>query len=226
MKNEIFGMDDNLNTNDVSIDELESERQLIFQFVFDKSSSMFYYEDVVRKCLNLYKQALLDSKQTDEMLVSITKFATFVELGGYTLVNDMPVDYNTNGTTALYEAIVQSVKHLITENEDGYMDTLRKGGVNVRAIFIVFSDGYDNESKHLLSEAKKQIAFLNEKEITTVFVEFGDEAKGIADSLGFNNILSTDATESELRNIFNVLSRSSISASKSAGNISQDAFFV
>lgn len=228
MKNEIFGMDDDFDQN-VDAEELQSARQTVFHILFDESGSMSPYETIMPKCISFYQDTLLKSKQEDEILVAITRFSSDVKLGKYKFVKDISNAYSTGGCTALYQAIVEASEHLINPNGTGYMDTLRAKGVSTKAVFIVFSDGEDygvSKSEGMLSEAKKQIAYLNSKEVTTAFVEFGNDARGIAEDLGFNNILSTDATESELRNIFAILSKSSISASKSAGATSQNAFFV
>lgn len=228
MEDKIFGMDDYFRQN-VNPEDLDSARQTIFHLLFDKSGSMSSYEDVVPICIDGYKETLLKSKKEHEILVGITKFSNDVKFGGYKFVKDISNDYSAGGSTALYQAIVESAEGLINENGTGYMDIVRAKGVTPRAIFVVFSDGQDEgvaKSAAMMAEAKRQVEYLNNREIITAFVEFGARARGVAQELGFKNILTTAATESELRNIFDILSKSSVSASKNAGTIAPNEFFV
>jgi len=81
-----------------------------------------------------------------------------------------------------------------------------------------------------LNDARRAIEFLHSKEIVVAFIAFGNNAHGIAQKLGIEdkNILETDATESDLRRIFMILSKSAISASKSAAaaTTTDDSFFT
>jgi len=223
--NEIYGLEQNY--DNVAIEDLESERQTLVNILIDASSSMNQYEMVMGSCLNNFKQAIANSKERDEMLIAKTVFASNVDHHGYQLIDDFDTDYSAGGTTALYDAIVEAQQRLLNEKQNGYMQTLDNNGIRTKAVIAIFSDGYDNNSKSSLSEARKALNYLQSKEIIVAFIAFGDGAKGIANDLGINpeNIREFDASESELRKIFMILSKSAISASKSAG-VSNGAFFT
>ena len=108
------------------------------------------------------------------------------------------------------------------------MKQLHDSGVRTRGGLVIFSDGDDNDSKQTAKKAADTIARLEKKEIMVAFVAFGSDAHDIAQDLGIpaNNTIKTDATPSELRKIWGILSKSAISSSKStAAGASQTSLF-
>lgn len=225
---EIFGIDDTYTAN-VEIDELQSERQTLIGLFIDDSGSMGGFESVMVDCLNKFKSAIEGAKESDEMLVSKTMFGSNIVPGGYQLISDMTTDYRASGMTKLYDCIVDGQKRLMDGNGNGYMEKLQQNGIKTKAVIAIFSDGEDTASNCSAHDARRAIEFLHSKEIIVAFVAFGDEARGIAQQIGIKdqNILEVDATESDLRKVFMVLSKSAISASKSAGaGNPADSFFT
>ena len=226
---EIFGVNETY-ANNVDIEDLESERQTLIGIYVDESGSMCPYEDPMRDCLKKFKNTIKNSKESDEMLVAKTTFASSVNPGGYQLIDDMNVDYDAYGSTKLYDCIVDGQKRLVDGNGGGYMEKLQSNGIKTKAVIAIFSDGEDVSSHCSLNDARRAIEFLHKKEVVVAFVAFGSSARGIAEKLGIykQNILEVDATESELRKVFALLSKSAISASKSAGatSMKDDSFFV
>ena len=226
---EIFGVNETY-ANNAPIEDLESERQTLIGFYVDESGSMSSYEDTMRDCLKKFQKTIKNSKESDEMLISKTTFASTVNPGGYQLIDDMNVDYDAYGSTKLYDCIVDGQKRLVDGNGGGYMEKLQANGIKTKAVVAIFSDGQDVSSQCSLNDARRAIEFLHKKEIVVAFVAFGSNAHGIAEKLGIykQNILEVDATESELRKVFALISKSAISASKSAGVTStmDDSFFV
>lgn len=225
---EIFGINENYATN-VDIDELESERQTLIGVWIDKSGSMYSFEDSMKDCLRNFKSAIIGSKESDEMLVSKTLFGSDIVPGGYQFINDFDDDYSASGMTKLYDCIVDGQKRLIDGCGNGYMEKLQSNGIKTKAVIAIFSDGEDTYSKCSINDARRAIEYLHSKEIVVAFVAFGNSARGIAEQLEIEdkNILNVDATESELRKVFMILSKSAISASKSAANANtEDSFFV
>lgn len=222
----IFGGDDYDLGNNVQIDELESERQTVVGLYVDKSGSMDDYESIMPGCIQIFKNAIINSKSEDEFLISYTQFDHNVKRSGYKMVSDVDTSYRTGGGTALYDAIVAAQQSLVTPEKDGYIDTLKKGNISTKGIFVIITDGYDEHSRLNASDAKKAVDFLNQKEIITVFIGFGSNACGIGEDLGFKNVLEEkDANEKTLRNIFDIVSKSTVSASKNAVNPSAGTFF-
>ncbi|MCL2869250.1 hypothetical protein FWF48_00355 [Candidatus Saccharibacteria bacterium] len=224
---EIFGastVNDNL-----AIDDIENERQTLIGLLVDESGSMGGYQSVMSDCLQKFKQALKDSKQEDEILVSYTGFDDNIRSGGYQLIDDLLVNYHVGGMTALYDAIVDAQVKLFDGNGNGYQEQLRANGIKTKGVVAIFSDGQDNSSQASLKKARQAVQFLQSQEIVVAFIAFGDDAHGIAQDLGIDdqNILEVSASESELRRVFAVLSKSAISASMSAATgASSNAFFV
>jgi len=76
----IFGGDDYDLGNNVQIDDLESERQKVFAFYIDKSSSMRPHEAVMPDCIDIVKKAIINSKSEDEFFVGYDAAANGVLL--------------------------------------------------------------------------------------------------------------------------------------------------
>lgn len=219
----IDGLDENYATN-ADIDEIEAANVLLADFIIDASGSMDSYETIMQDCLEHYKNAIANSKQADEMLVSKTLFSETIVTGGYVVPEDFDSSYSTYGCTRLYDAIIERRQRLLD-----YMEQLRNNGTNVRACMVILSDGKDNVSRNTVGDARQAVLDLTTKEITVAFIAFGDEAKGIASSLGIKdkNTIEVDNNESELRRIIALVSKSAISASKkaSAGVTDDSGFF-
>ena len=226
---DISGVDRSPN---LPIDEIENERQTLVNLVIDCSGSMSGYVQTMVGCLESFKQAIKNSKQEDEMLVAITRFGirSGVEYEGYQLVNSMSTSYSADGMTPLYDAVCGVQERLYDGQDNGYMEELVQEGIKVKGIVVILSDGCENDSKyHDLQDSRRAIDLLCKQEIIVAFVAFGGEARDEADRLGVDpqNIMETDASESELRRIFDIVSKSAISASKNAAvGQSQSAFFV
>lgn len=222
----IFGGDDYDLGKNVQIDELESERQTVLALYVDKSGSMWNYDSVMPGCIETVKDAIIHSKSEDEFLISLTKFDHNVSRSGYKMVKDVDSSYHSSGGTALYDAIVGAQVSLVTDQKDGYIDELKKNGISTKGIFVIITDGNDEHSNLSASDARRAIEYLNQKEIITAYIGFGANACGIGTDLGFRNVLEYDkADEKTLRNIFDIVSKSAISASKNAVNPSAGAFF-
>lgn len=88
----------------------------------------------------------------------------------------------------------------------------------MRACMIILSDGYDNASNQRAGDARRAVEDLYSKEITVAFIAFGQDAFGIADTIGVKpkNVKEVTNDESALRRIIDLVSKSAISASKKA----------
>ncbi len=219
----VAGLDDTFAEN-FNAEDIEAARITNFGVWVDASGSMKPFEDVMCECLERFKKALLDSKQADEIQVGVTRFSSQVIPGGYQPVNKMNNNYSAGGRTLLYDCIVDGVARLLD-----YMNEQKANGTSTQGIITILSDGDDNGSHNRLRDAKEAIQNALKAEITVAFITFGNEARGIAEKLGIpsENIKNVDATESELRSIFDLMSRSAISASKNAaeGNTAAGGFW-
>ena len=220
----IDGLDETYAAN-LDVDEVLSPSIMLVDFIIDRTGSMDIYEKIMRECLEHYKSAIENSKQADEMLVSKTLFDDIIETGGYVAPEDFNTDYETGGCTRLYDAIIERRQRLLD-----YMAQLKNNGTNARACMVILTDGLDNASHNPVSEARRAVQDLISKEITVAFIAFGQQAFGIASSIGVKqkNVKEVSNDESELRRVIDLVSKSAISASKKASNgagDSSDGFF-
>lgn len=215
---DIMGLDE-IEVENTSIEEIDNESINLIFVGIDKSGSMGIFEDDMRKALNEFKDALINSKEVDELLIARADFNHTTNIGGYKKVFELNTDYTTGGGTALYDLIIEGKDKLVD-----YMQYLKDQGMRVKAVFAVFTDGQDEHSQNYIADAKNSIAQMNDKEITTAFISFGSNAKGIGTTLGFKNILDVSSSASELRKAFNCLSKSVIESSKSVVNNNENFF--
>lgn len=215
----INGLED-IEIQNTPIDEIDNENVNLMFLGIDESGSMDTFRSDMKKSLIDFKDALLNSKEVDEILVARANFYNNkTDIGGYKKIEDFDTDYETYGQTPLYDVIIEG-----TEKLTQYMDYLKQQGMRVKAVFAIFSDGDDTSSAASLNEAKAKIKELNDREIVTAFISFGGQADSEAKRLGFKNILSVGASASELRKAFNCLSKSVKENSKSVTNNTDDFF--
>ncbi len=212
---EVMGIDE-IEQENTSIDDIETEVINLIFVGIDQSGSMDMYINDMKQCLVDFKKALEDSKEVDEMLIARANFngsKQDIQIGGYKKVNEFDVGYSANGATPLYDVIVEG-----TEKLDNYITYLKNQGMRVKAVFAIFSDGEDVGSLTHMSEARNCVKKLNNQEITTAFISFGSHAITEAENLKFKNKLQVGSSASELRKAFDCLSKSVIESSKSVVN--------
>ena len=215
---DILGMDE-IEIENTSVEEIDNESVNLIFVGIDGSGSMYPFVSDMKFSLNEFKNALLDSKEVDEILVARADFADYINVGGYKKVSDFDIAYSSNGMTALYDVIVEG-----SEKLTNYITFLKNQGMRVKAVFAIFSDGDNTSSRNVISDAKRSIQTLNNEEITTAFISFGGGATSIAKQLDFKNILDVKSSASELRKAFNCLSKSVIESSKNVVNKTDDFF--
>lgn len=216
----IDGLDE-IEVENTSVDEIDSENINLIFVGIDCSGSMAIFESDMRKALADFKDALINSKEADEILIARADFADRIKVGGYKKISEFATNYNADGMTALNDTIVEGVDKL-----EQYRNFLKQEGMRVKAVFAIFSDGEDTSSRHSVAEARQKIEHLNNEEIVTAFISFGGGATQSAKDLKFKNILDVSSSASELRKAFNCLSKSVIENSKSAVDNTDDFFGV
>lgn len=216
---EIMGLDEEIEQENTSMDDLNSENINLIFIAIDQSGSMHPYIQEMKNNLNEFKTALTDSKESDEMLVARANFDSNIIIGGYKKIEEFDTSYESNGCTTLYDVVIEG-----SEKLSNYMTYLKNQGMRVKAVFAVFSDGEDVGSHATINQAKNAIVELNGKEVTTAFVSFGSGAMREANNMQFKNILQVGSSASELRKAFDVLSKSVIESSKSVVSQADDFF--
>jgi hypothetical protein len=224
---DLFGADQV--SPDLDIEDVENARQYLLDILVDGSGSMGSYVVAMRAALEEFQRAIQGSKEVDEILAARTDFGVpgGIKVNGYQYIDQFPVDFGAYNSTPLYDAVVVAQRRLFVGDGSGYMEQLANNGIKVNAAVAIFSDGYDNDSRATVNDARKAVEVLKQREVKVAFVAFGPDAQGIAAQLGIDEVREYDATEKDLREIFSLLSKSAISASQSAAaGQSQNAFFV
>lgn len=212
---------DEIEVENTSVDEIDSENINLIFVGIDRSGSMNRFVPDMKKALADFKDALTNSKEADEILIARADFADRITVGGYKKISEFDTNYDAEGMTAMYDTIVDGVDKL-----DQYRNFLKQEGMRVKAVFAIFSDGEDTSSQNSMSSARQKIEHLNSEEIVTAFISFGGGATQTAKDLKFKNILDVSSSASDLRKAFNCLSKSVIENSKSAVDNTDDFFGV
>ena len=131
----IEGLDD-IEVANTSIDDIESENVNLIFVGIDQSGSMHPYVTDMGSALSRFKQALEESKESDDILVARANFAADIDIGGYKKISEFDCNYTAWGATPMYDVIVDGSLKL-----DGYRTFLKDQGVRVKAVFAIFSDG-------------------------------------------------------------------------------------
>jgi uncharacterized protein YegL len=203
-----------------SVDDIETDDVTIVSIILDASLSMKTHESTVREAYDKLIKSLQGSKQSGSILVSTRTFATRQNtLHGFKKVDEVSVidkDYKANGgSTALYDTLLDALTGI-----KAYSKSLNQNGVRTKCIVAVFSDGEDNDSQKSSSHDVKIISnsLLQSEMFYLVYVGYQTDPsanlQSIADLVGFPNVLTTQASESEIRRTMDLVSKSIIRTSQ------------
>jgi len=206
------------------VDELETDDITIVSIILDSSGSMNQFEQIVIDSYNKFIMSLRESKQSGSILVSTRSFdSTQKILHGFKKVDEInPIsgkDYSASGaSTSLYDTLMDALT-----GAEGYALSLVQSGVRVKRIVVVFSDGDDNSSHKVKSIDVKTVSegLLKSEMTYLVYVGYqqnqqnqSSDLKKIAAAVGFPNVLTAKATESEIRRTMDLVSKSIIRKSQ------------
>jgi uncharacterized protein YegL len=211
------------------VDDLNTDDVTLVVLVMDESGSMDGVRSEVIDAFNQMTRALNDSKSADGILMSAWTFSNTPKLlFGYTPINAVKdlteKDFKPDGATALYDAVLDGFTGIVAYGQD-----LRNNGIRTRAIVVVISDGGDNVSQHTAHSVKTIADDLMKQEFYTLaYIGMGDESyfQQIANSMGFNEVLTINNSASEIRNALNMVSASIIRTSTGQINPGQNNFFT
>lgn len=150
--------------------EFSTDKVNVFSLVLDCSGSMGSEIDAMKDGLRMFKNSFNNFSEASSMSVSVNRFTGYVDSGAFQSIKDFDTHYYANGGTALYDAIVIQGERLLS-----YIKNVNeRTGAQIKATFIVFSDGESNsDERYGKNSAKKVLAKLNAQKVTTVFVAFG-----------------------------------------------------
>lgn len=218
----------NFNVGNFDPNTLANQTSDVIQFVvvLDKSGSVDSFKDVMNTALrDVFMVELKSSHRKNDIVVKCIEFNNKVDhKSGFMPILNLSDDYlelkNPQGTTALYDAVLQALEHV-----QQYRDDLEDQGVNVRTCVFICTDGCDNASSIQSAPKIRQIVEdLRKKEIGSSFtinvlgVGLESEFRAACVEMGLNpdKCLSTvGATAKEIRAQMGVVSQSVSSSSTS-----------
>ena len=136
--------------------EIETRKLIEIVFILDRSGSM---EDLTQDTIGGFNSMI--EKQKDKKVNALVSTVLFdneaVVLHDRVKIADIPAmtgkEYWARGTTALYDAVGSSIKHI--GNIHKYA---REEDVPAKTLFVITTDGMENSSKvYTLSKIKKMI---------------------------------------------------------------------
>jgi hypothetical protein len=213
------------------IDDIETDDVTIVKILLDDSASMSHHKQAVRDGYDNFIESLKGSKQGGSILVSTVVFSTHAKiLHGFKKSDEIdPIgnEYNAHGgSTALYDTLMDALTGI-----QAYSKDLKASGVRSKAIVVVFSDGDDNNSRNNSATDVKTVvkASLMKEGFYPVYVGYkqspSDDLDAIAEQVGFPNVLTTSATQSEIRRTMDLVSKSVIRTSQTTIGGANNSFF-
>lgn len=217
----------------VSIDDVASSEVTLVTLLVDDSGSirMAGNSQTMRDGVNHIRDALMKSKQSDSVLISV-RYLNGTVLVPYMSLENMPAldtsNYNPSGGTPLYDQSVVTCGQVIAKRQE-----FVGGGVACRAVTVVISDGADVHSQqHSAADVSKVVKdmLLTESHIVIgMGISDGQtDFRHVFSEMGILNewILTPGNSETEIRRAFAVVSQSAVRASQSAKSFSQAAGFT
>lgn len=206
----------------IDAENIEASNVTLVTILIDKSGSIRHYnaEDAIRDGFNELVKALRDSKQADEILLSVWLFNedqnvmhSFVPLNDVVTLDGQ--NYRPAGMTSLYNTYVKALGANVA-----YAQDLRDNGTPTRSVVVLMTDGEDTVGASSSGQCNTITRNLLTSETLIVgFVGVGDDAHftDIAKSMGIPDGCvrvekNTDAHS--VRELFNVISQSVIKASQ------------
>jgi uncharacterized protein YegL len=216
------------------IDDVEASEVMLVAIVIDNSTSITWIlngPEAVCDGQNIVVEALLGSKQADGILVGTwlinqdERVHPFMPLDQVTLLEN-DVNYQAYGDTPLYRrvcAVLGTVAVEIQRFSDEY-------NVPARAVVLVVTDGDDEDHSRLGFTADQCQTLISDMSENVIVLFMGIQNQRvdfhtIAQSMGIpdQNVLTPKNTDSDIRRVFVVASKSALRASQSAANFSQVA---
>jgi uncharacterized protein YegL len=210
----------------MDIDDIETTEVTLVTLVVDDSTSMS--GEVQNVCIgqNEMLDAIGGSKQNEQFLIGMWALNRRDPYHGYVQVKDaLRLDnksYRTQGMTPLYSRWLEAATANVV-----YAQQLRATGTPVRSILVVLTDGENNQSGRIRAADCAKVAkdLLASEQFILAFIGVGREAnfKAVAKRMGIPDgaVLLANETgrdsgdrESEIRQVFQILSQSVIRASQ------------
>lgn len=214
--------------------KIEVEEVINAVFVTDVSGSIGVCVKDLNSALNEFTERMQKSHAKDKLFVSRVDFNEVVEVAhGFKPITELQhvdltskVNGPNNGSTKLYEGVQVALKNALD-----YRASLEQGGVNVKSLLLVITDGEDNDSKRGSAAAVKQMIADLQREERNIFsfesIMFGVGNSGDFENaqkeMGINHLARVGTTSEELRKMINFIS-SSVTSISTGGGVSAPTF--
>jgi hypothetical protein len=214
----------------IDIDNITTSEVVLVTLLIDDSSSIRFVSgntEAVRVGHNAVIDALQGSKQSASVLIGCRMLNSGALYPYVTLDNATRLDgtnYNPSGNTPLYDETIVTLASVTAK-----MAEFEQGGVAVRAITVIVTDGEDNMSWKTPATVKQIVdglLFTEQHIVAGVGIKDGrTDFDAVFAEMGIlpNWILKPDNTPSEIRAAFATISQSAVRASQAAGSFSQVA---
>lgn len=214
---------------EITLDDITTSETFVLSVVLDDSSSIGFAgnEDNVRRAFNMIRNALLGSKSSASIVADCWQLNRGRLFPFVALDNTPQLDttnYTARGNTPLYDrthdALV-ALKAKVEEFEDG--------GVAVRGVVVIISDGADFGSRHQARDVKQLAGELLRTEqflVMAMGIDDGEtDFRRVFGSMGIGDkfVLTPGNSASEIRQAAQAISQSAVRASQAAGSFSQVA---
>ena len=210
-----------------AVEDLDASDATLVSVLLDMSGSMSPHRRGVIDAYNAMLTALSGSKAAASILVSTWAFADTPRLlrGWQPVGWHAPLtkaDYEPDGCTALYDALLGAMTGVVAYGQELY-----DNGVPSRRIVFVLSDGGDNASRAASLDVRTASrALLAQEAYTLAYAGFGSgDLAPLAADVGFPTVVTTGASESELRRLFRQVSASVIRVSQGTAASAGAGFF-
>lgn len=220
---------DNYDPNKVEVEEVINA-----VFAIDCSGSISPCVKDLNNALNEFTERMQKSHAKDKLFVSRVDFNSVIEVAhGFKPISELQtVDLGSkvngphSGSTKLYEGVKTALKNALD-----YRASLEQGGINVKTLLFIITDGEDNASPSgSAAEVKKMIADLQREERNIFSFEsilFGVGASGdfqIAQrDMNIHHLAQVGTTADEIRKMINFIS-SSVTSVSTGGGVSAPTF--
>jgi uncharacterized protein YegL len=220
---------DNYDPNKVEVEEVINA-----VFAIDVSGSIGSCVKDLNNALNEFTERMQKSHAKDKLFVSRVDFNSVVEVAhGFKPISELQhVDLSNkvngpyNGSTKLYEGVKTALKNALD-----YRASLEQGGINVKTLLFIITDGDDNDSpSSSASDVKNMIAELQREERNIFSFEsiiFGVGSSGSFEEaqreMNIHHLAKVGTTADEIRKMINFIS-SSVTSVSTGGGISAPTF--
>lgn len=206
----------------VKIDDVPASEVVLVTMLVDDSGSLDPNAELAREGHNLVLDALLETKQQDKILVH-TRYLNGKILFPFRLLEDAQrmdkKNYHPAGGTPLYDQTFVTLGTIFAKTQE-CLDS----GIAVRTITLIITDGGDNASPlqnpqtvaNLVRDMlKTELHLITGLGISDGVTDFEAVFRGMG--IPDQSILTVTNSQSEIRKVFNLVSRSIAGASQSAG---------